>query len=59
MNTVRAFAWESNETSPRLTPDEVDELFKTCQVLAKAGVLNGKFKNACQVIPWQRLPQGE
>lgn len=56
---VMALSWESNETSPRLTPIEAEELFQTCFTLAKAGVLNGKFKNACQVLYWQRIPQGE
>lgn len=56
---VRALSWESPETSPRLTLIEVDELFNTCFTLAKAGVFNGKFKNACQVVYWHRLPLGE
>lgn len=54
---INHFSWISKDTSPRLTPEEVEGLFLTCVTLANQGLLNGKFKNPCQVIYWQRLPE--
>lgn len=54
---INHLSWVSKDTSPRLTPEEVDCLFLTCVTLANQGLLNGKFQNPCQVIYWQRLPE--
>lgn len=54
---LQLFAWQSNETSLLLTSKEVDMLFECCKSLNNVGALNGKFKHACQVIYWQRLPK--
>lgn len=52
---ISALAWTSNETSPRLTAMEVEELFNFSYELSKIGELNGKFKHASTVVYWQRL----
>jgi hypothetical protein len=58
MRTLGVLCWYSQETSPRLTPTEVDNLFKTCQALADTGVLNGKFKTPSVPVFWVRISKG-
>lgn len=51
---VQCLSWPSDETSPRLTPDEVEKLFDTLTQLSRLGVLNGKFKHSCVPLYWVR-----
>lgn len=53
---LRCLTWPSNETSPRLTPEEVDVLFGYTFQLAQTGSLNnGKYIGATDAIYWERL----
>lgn len=55
---VRCLAWNSNDTSPRLTTDEVNELFVTTYQFAKCGELsNGKYIGASRALYWVRLKE--
>lgn len=53
---LRYLTWPSQETSPTLTPEEVDVLFNFTQQMAELGQLsNGKFVGASQPLYWQRI----
>lgn len=53
---LRYLTWISQETSRRLTPDEVDVLFAFCHQMADLGKLsNGKYVGASQPLYWQRV----
>jgi hypothetical protein len=56
---LRMVTWPSEETSPRLTPEEVDVLFHFTFDVAQAGQLNnGKYIGATTALYWQRLKGG-
>lgn len=51
--------WPSIETSPRLTPQEVEVLFDFCSQMADLGKLsNGKYVGVSQPLYWERLHEG-
>jgi hypothetical protein len=56
---INFLAWPGLDTSPRLTPLEVDALFNFTFGLAQIGQLNKGYRGACMVMYWQRLKQGE
>jgi hypothetical protein len=56
---LRFLTWPSRETSPRLTPDEVDTLARFTFDVAQAGQLTeGKYIGATIALYWQRMNGG-
>lgn len=56
---LRYLTWPSQETSPRLTPEEVDLLFKfTFDVAQAGGLTNGKYIGATFALYWERTNGG-
>lgn len=53
---LKAITWVSDETSPVLTPKEVDVLFEFSRQMADLGELsNGKYAGANVPLYWERL----
>lgn len=56
---LRFLTWPSQESSPRLTPDEVDTLARFTFDVAQAGQLTeGKYIGATIALYWQRMNGG-
>lgn len=48
--------WPSKETSPRLTPDEVNTLIRfTYDVMLAGHLTEGKYVGATTALYWERL----
>ena len=53
---LRYLTWPSQETSPRLTPNEVDVLAQFTFDVAQAGQLTeGKYIGATKALYWERM----
>lgn len=56
---LRYLTWPSQETSPRLTPEEVETLARFTFDVAQAGHLTeGKYIGATKALYWFRLNGG-